>query len=355
MRKILHLILVQQYYRQNALFIFVILMGAFGFLSATEHLTLIRHALAHPSLMYLVFTVWTVHGIKTTAYAVQALGLKQNEFLHHLHLFSRQKRLWSFFMVQFQLVQLTFLYSLCMMVVSWQEGNLPVGLAGVLFHVLLCGAGAVLMERKCTRPDWRLPRILPRWGVLFPDWSFFPYHLLTQQTVLFFLSKGFSTGILMAVCVLFPTDDYDIRLLGLGAVLAAFSLTVIFQTWIFYEGRYFDFVRNLPLSLSERFLKYAVIVVILVLPECLVFLRNWPLELGWVSFLQVALLMYGVGLGLYFYQRWDGASDNLKPVVYSAIGLCILVMFRMPLALLGVMGALGGFLLFSATYYSEEV
>lgn len=354
MRRILHLTLVQQYYRQNALFIFVILMGAFGFLSGREHITLIRHALHQPTVLYVAFFFWALHSLKVTAFGLRALALRENEFLHHLHLFSRGQRILAFFLVLFQLIPLTFLYALCMAVVAWQEQKWGTGIAGILFHLVMCLLGAGLMEMKFTRPDWRLPRFLPRWSLPFPEWSFFPYYLVTRQTVLFFLSKVFSVGLLLIVCVLFPTDDYDVRLLGLGAVLAAFGSTVIFQNWIFYEWRYFDFVRNLPLGIPQRFAKYASVIFLLVLPEWLVLLRNWPWALGWMDLGRVAFLLYGVSLGLYFYQRWDGASDNFKPIVYAAIAFCILVMFQVPLEILAVLSGGGGFVLFRSHYYSEE-
>lgn len=354
MRQILHLTLVQPYYRQNALFIFVVLMGAFGFLSATEHFTLIRHALSQPTILYLVFLFWFLHGIKITSFTLHALGMRENEFLHHLQLYTTRQRFVAFFGVQFQMVQLTFLYAVCMAAIAWKEEKLGVGVLLLLFHFLLCFLGAWAMERKFSRPEWRLPRIFPVGIVRFPSWSFYPYYLLTRQTVLFFLSKAFGGMVLLAVCVLYPTDDYDVRLLGLGALMAAFSLTVIFQNWIFFERRYLDFVRNLPLGLWQRFLQNALGVLLLVLPEAVVLVRYWPAGLTVVEFLSVLTLLYGVSLGLYFYQRWDGASENIKPIVYTAIGLCILVMFRLPLVAVGLGAGIGAYFLFRRYYYEEE-
>jgi hypothetical protein len=349
MSRILYLTWVKTYYRQNAIFVFVIILVAFGFLRAKEHLTLIHYALEDYGVFFLACLLWILHGIKVIAYARRALLLKENEFLQHLLLFTRTERLWSFFGVIFQLVQLTFLYSLAMLIISYSAGYLEKGLLGIAVHFLLCAVGALVLESQLNRPKSLNNSRAWRAQLPIPQVLYYPYYLVSRQTVLFLVSKVFSGTVLMMVCLLYPTDDYDIRLLGLGGLMGAYSQSVIFQYWYFFERAYFDYYKNLPLSLFRRYYRYFVTVFILLIPEIIVLLRNWPVE--YTSFPQILILMVGIAMGLLFYQMFKG---EFQGIFFSGVGLSIAIMFDMPMWLYGLGAAGIGYLLLSKYYYLDE-
>ena len=351
MSRILYLTWVKTYYRQNAIFVFVVILLAFGLLRAKEHLTLIHSALEDNGVFLLACLLWILHGIKVIAYARRALLLKENEFLHHLHLFTRTARLLSFFGVIFQLVQLTFLYSVAMLIISYTAGYLEKGLLGIAVHLLLCAIGALVLESQLNQSKSLNIGRSRKVQFPIPQVLFYPYYLLSRQTVLLLVSKVFSGTVLMVVCLLYPTDDYDIRLLGLGGLMGAYSQSVIFQYWYFFERTYFDYYKNLPLNLGQRYVRYLITVIILLSPEIVVLLRNWPIE--YAQFPQIIMLMIGIAMGLLFYQMFKGKGE-FQGIFFSGVGLAISIMFDMPMYLYGLVAGGVGFFLLRRYYYEDE-
>lgn len=358
MIRILYLTIVKEYYRQNAIFIFAVMMFAFGFLRATEHLALMNQALGSLSVLLAFCLVWVLHGAKVISFAVRALTLRQNEFLYHLLAFPAYPRFRAFLVMIFALIQLTFLYALPMMALAfeyreWLSLGVIVGVNG-----LLVLTGALILEWKIRRFNSSQNVARKYFGFRFrtPRVLFYPRYLLVRQTVLFLITKGFTALVLMGVCFLFPTDEYDARLISLGCLLAGFGQSVILQHLHFFERIYFDTYRNMPLSVLEWFGGYVLTLGVIILPEAVVLARNFPMALGVGEGLVQFFFLWSVTVFLFHYQAFIAGDKEagFQVLFFSGLGLAILIMFKIPAWVFSGVGLILSYLILKKRFYAVE-
>ena len=151
---------------------------------------------------------------------------------------------------------------------------------------------------------------------------------------------------LAGVCQLYPTDDYDQRLLLIGLLLAVLGHSQVGGQVSAFERKYLLFLPNLPLSWAQRFGRYVLTYGLLWLPELLILLRNCPVGIsldyviwlwltGWGWLLLLHSLAYGYDV---LPERW------LSGVVAGFIGGLLAIMFGLPVGawlVLGWLGAVG--------------
>lgn len=358
MNRILYKTLVKEYYRQNAIFIFVVMMFAFGFLRAVEHLAIIKEALHSPMILGGIFLLWIAYGVKVTLFTLRFLSDRSNEYLYNIRLFSPQKRFFAFFNLQFVLMQLTFFYAIFMAVKGVLEKTWVAAVSIIGVNLLILIAGALIYEHKIKRPNSAQSTVRKYTGIRFttPQWLFFPRYLLTQQTVLFFITKVFTAFILMGVCYLFPTDDYDIRLIYLGSLIVAFGQSVIIQNLQFFEKLHFSFYKNMPIAKEIWALRYLGMVAVILIPETLVLFRNLPPTLSMLDAVLQVLFIVSVTFALLSYQLFRVRNNEVgfQLVFFTGVGLALLIMFKIPVAIFILTGTLVGLGLLWKYYYEVE-
>ncbi|WP_337040516.1 hypothetical protein [Emticicia sp. 17c] len=358
--KIFNLTIVREYYRQNAVFIFAIMMFCFGFLRAIEHITFIKSALKHPSILAFIFLTWALHGVKVILFTLRMLETRQNEFLYHARLFNPLKRFIAFCVLQLSLIQLTFLYSLAMIKIGIDEKQwAEIGYI-IIFNLLLTIAGAVLFEYRIQRPNasntTRKPiqQLLARFQT--PAYLFFVRYLFAKQPVLLLLTKLFGCLILMGVCNLYVTDDYDERLLSLGGLLVAAGHTVFCQQYFIFENKYLSITRNLPLSYQERLAQYALAYFILLLPEILVLTRNLPAEVSYLFMVCLVVFIASLIFLNHHVQYINNISHDafMQRLFFTGVLLLILIMFKIPVILMASVNFLIAIFVFRKHYFLSD-
>jgi hypothetical protein len=358
--RILNLTIVKEYYRQNAVFIFAILMFSFGFLRAEEHKTIIKSALNLPSLLLLVFIGWGLHAAKVILFTLRMFESKQNEFLYHIRLFSPMKRFLAFGIMQLSLLQLTLLYSLWMIKIGIEQGRYWQTLAIIICNLLLILAGVIIYEYRLKRPNAVSITKKPIQGFLSkfrtPDYLFFVRYLFSKQPVLLLLSKFFSCFILIGVCYLYPTDDYDERLLAIGGLIAAAGHTVFCQEFLYFENQYLSISRSLPISHLQRLLGYLRTYSILLLPETIVLLRNLPDGISYLFVLQLIIFILSMIFLNHHTQYINGISNEtyMQRVFLTGILLLLLIMYKIPVILVGLVNFLIASYVFKKHYYESQ-
>lgn len=334
MNKILYLTIVREYYRQNAIFIFTVLMFAIGFLRGNEHLAIINEALRSPFILSCIFLLWILYAVKVTLFTLRFLSQRSSEFLYHICLFPPAKRIWAFMNLQFSLIQLAFTYAVLMIGKGILEKTWWAALAIALVNVGMVVAGALVYEYRIKRPNSRQDVTRKYLNLTFttPRFLFYPRYLLTRQTVLLLITKSFTAFVIMGVCYLYPTDDYDIRLISLGCLLAAFSQSVILQHLHFFERMYFDMHKNMPVSSLRWFLNYLLTLAVILLPEAVVLARNLPAGLSATDGLIQFFFLLAVTVMLLHYQVFVAGNNEtgFQVVFFSGLGLAILIMFKIP-------------------------
>jgi len=358
MNRILYLTIVKEYYRQNAIFIFTVMMFAFGFLRGNEHLAIINQALHSPFILSCIFLLWVLYAVKVTFFSLRFLSLKSSEFLYHIRLFPPRKRILAFMNLQFSLVQLTFTYALLMMGKGIVERTWWAILAILLVNFAMVVAGALVYEYRIRRPNSRqdVTRSYLSLNFTTPQFLFYPRYLLTRQTVLLFITKSFTAFVLMGVCYLYPTDAYDIRLISLGCLLAAFSQSVILQHLHFFERMHFDIYKNLPVTSLRWFRNYLLTVAVILLPEAVVLARNFPAGLTLADGLMQFFFLISVTLILLHYQIFVAGNNEsgFQAVFFSGLTLAILIMFKIPAWLFAGAGLIAAYLILKKRFYEVE-
>ncbi len=358
MNKILYLTIVKEYYRQNAVFIFAVLMFAIGFLRGNEHLAIINEALRSPFVLSCIFLIWILYAVKVTLFTLRFLSQRSSEFLYHLRLFPTSKRILAFMNLQFSLVQLVFTYAVLMTGKGILEKTWWAVMAIVLVNLGMVVAGALVYEYRIKRPNSHQDTTRQYVSLAFttPQFLFFPRYLLTRQTVLLLITKSFTAFVLMGICYLYPTDDYDIRLISLGCLLAAFSQSVILQSLHFFERMHFSIYRNMPVSGLRWFLNYLLTLAVILLPEAVVLVRNFPAGLDMTDGLIQFLFLLSVTVMLWHYQVFIAGNNEsgFQVVFFSGVTLAILVMFKIPVWAFSVVGLVLAYLVLKRRFYEVE-
>ncbi|CAH0994589.1 hypothetical protein EMA8858_00699 [Emticicia aquatica] len=358
--RILNLTIVQEYYRQNAVFIFAILMFSFGFLRAQEHTTIIKLVLKLPSMLALTFLVWTLHTIKVILFSLRMLESKNNEFLYHIRLFSPIKRFIAFGLMQFSLIQLTFLYSLWMIKIGIEEHQIWAILAIFGFNIILIIAGIIAFEFRVKRPNSiqiiskPIQNLLSKYQT--PVYLFFIRYLFAKQPVLLLLTKLFSSLILIGICNLYPTDAYDERLLALGGLFVAVGHTVFCQQFFYFENQNLAFTRNLPIPTKKRLLTYLLAYLILLIPEIIVLFRNLPDGVGYFFAWQLMIFILSMVSLNHHVQYINGVSNDafMQRLFFVSLLFLLLIMFKIPVILMGLVNFTIATFVFSKNYYESQ-
>ena len=338
MLKVLNRVLIQTFYARNAGTFLVVILLAFGFLSAVEHKALITAALGSPFLLALVFGLWGLYLVKTTSFVRQELSAPEHRFLQTFWLVPTPKRLGLWLTVQIALMFPILAYGQWMVQIAAILQKWDSLIAIILWLVLLLVVGVWLNDHRLRHPNPESIR-LPYLPIRLPYELFFPTHWLRHEPLSLVLTKAFSGLLLAGVCRLYPTDDYDQRLLLIGLLLAVLGHSQVGGQLSAFERQYLLILPNLPLSWTQRFGRYVLIYSLIWLPELLILLRNYPTAIpldyvvwlwltGWGAILLMHSLAYGHDV---LPERW------LSGVMATFIGGLLLIMFGVPVGVwLGV-------------------
>lgn len=340
--RIFNLTIIREYYRQNTVFIFAVMMFAFGFLRAIEHITFIRNALRYPSILGAVFIAWALHGLKVTLFTLRQLEARQNEFLYHARLFPKFKRFLAFCLLQLSLIQLTFLYSLGMLKFAIEDSRWLEGGCIMACNAALIIIGAFVYEYKIGRPNSAQIKSRPirQFMARFrtPAYLFFIRYLFSKQPVLLLITKLFCCLVLIGVCNLYPTDDYDERLLALSGLLVAAGHTVFCQQYFIFENRFLLIARNLPLSSTYRLLIYSAAYFSLLLPEIIVLARNLPAGVDYTYMIFLIMFILSLIFLNHHVQYINNVSHDafMQRLFFTGILFLLLIMFKIPVFLMAI-------------------
>ncbi len=351
--------IVAEYYRRNMVFIFVIVLFCFGFLRAPEHIAIARQVLRSPLLLGLTFLVWGLNWLKTMIFVLRLMKERAYGFLYQARLLPVVHRFAAFSAVVFNLSWLTFLYAVFMAVIGMEE-QLPAAAALlVIFHFLLALSGAFLMEYRIRRPGTTgkksaLRPFLPSFST--PGFLFFIRYLMAKQPVLLLITKSFTLAMLAGCCLLYPTDDYDERLLAIGALLAGAAQVVISGQFFVFENRHLLLLKNLPLTSAARLAGYFKTHAVLLLPEMIILLNNLPEGVAYGFAVQLWWLVLGICLLIHFLGFIPGVPEDtlMKGLFYGGVVVFLLIMFRVPVLLLTGAALLSSVLVFRKYYYLAE-
>lgn len=339
----LNRVLVGPFYAKNAGTFLVIILLAFGFLSAREHKALITAALGSPFLLALVFLLWGLYWLKTVSYVRQELSAPEQLFLQTLWLVPTPVRLGLWMAVQTALLFPVLAYGgwMVQIAATYQKWDSLSAIGGYVLILILAGVKANDHRLRHPSPDTvRLPYL----NLRLPYELFFPTYWLRHEPLSFVLTKAFSGLLLTGVCRLYPTDDYDQRLLLIGLLLAVLGHSQVGGQVSSFERKYLLLLPNLPLSWLQRFGRYALTYGLIWLPELLILLRNCPAEVRhdyviwlWLTGWGWLLLMHSLAY------RYEVIPESWLTGIIAAFVIGLLtIMFGLPISAWLVIGWVGG-------------
>lgn len=335
--------LVRPYYARNAGFFGVVVYLAFGFMRPQDHHALIAAILTSPFLLLLTALLWSLYTLRATVFVRQLLNESPQRFLLSARLLPRPVRWGGWLLVAVMLLMPVEAYAGWMVALGAKHQLWLSNGAVVLIVLALVGASAAGIDHRIRYPypttAFHLPR--PNWTI--PYELFYPIFLLRHRPVAFLLTKTASLGLLVGVCRLYPTDDYDQRLLLLGLMMSLLAHAPICRTFFEFENTWLQLLPNLPFSRANRLARYALTYALLWLPELPALLYNGPQEIS-ASYL-VLLWLTGWTWLLLFHTRsyrsvWD--ADRWMPqLLWGFIGGLLLIMFGVPIGVWIGLGCLG--------------
>jgi hypothetical protein len=140
--------IVWDYYRKNTLFILAVILFAFGFLRGQEHIALAKQITGSSKMLFYVFILWLLYGVKTYLFVLRSLSLPEFRFLF----FSNQLRAWQrisiWLIVFFLLNQLTFLYAAFLIIVGVFEGRLLASSFILMAQAIIILIGILVLDYR---------------------------------------------------------------------------------------------------------------------------------------------------------------------------------------------------------------
>lgn len=342
MLTVLYRLLVLPFYIRNAGTFAVVFYFAFGFMRPMDHEALITAALGSPFLLLLFLLVWALYTARTVSFVRGQLTAPENLFLQTFRLIPDRPRwlYWLLLLAELLLPVIGYAGWMLARAVHYQRW------ASLLFIILalLC-----LLIGSVLAVDYRLQRPAPDSARLpgprfrLPYELFFPTYWLRHEPLSMVFTKLISCGLLAGICQLYPTDDYDQRLLLIGLMLAIITHSQVGRQLHQYEQRYLLLLPNLPLSAGQRFGRYALTYGLIWLPELFILLRNGPTDVPvyylaglWLTGWGWIMLLHSLNYGR------DISPDRWQLVIFwSFIGGLLAIMFGLPLLAWGVVGWLG--------------
>ena len=341
----LNRIFVKIFYARNAGTFLVVILLAFGFMRPLEHEALITAALGSWFLLAIVFILWGLYILKTATFVRQQLSAPEHLFLQTFWLISPPMRWAMWLSIQTALLLPIMAYAGWMLTIAVRLQQWGPLVAIVLCQSMLLIVGVMAADYRLRHPAPDAIR-LPRLPVRLPYELFFPAYWLRHEPLSLLLTKAFSGLLLAGVCRLYPTDDYDQRLLLIGLLLAVLGHSQVGGQVSAFERRYLLILSNLPMSWLQRFGRYVFTYGLIWLPELLILLRNCPvaIRLDYVVWLWLAgggwlLLLHSLAYGHdVLPERW------LSGVFAGFIVGLLAIMFGVPVGawmVLGWTGAVG--------------
>jgi len=357
---ILGRVIVREFYRANAgLFFLVIGIGA-GFMRAYEHIALAEFFSASPILMLVPISIWTIYLLNVLKFNRDILKRKENEFIFHITLLPPSQKWAGLFVTLFyQLLPIT-IYGIFLMAFSIRNGFMDTLLMNVLSLLLLIFFGTLALSHALHHPNQeKKTNFLNRFlnvSVTKPYFMFFPEWIARREPLMLFGTKAFACLILLGVTQLYKTDEYDLRLLALGVVIAFAAQVVLVWEMHRFDNFHFSLNRNLPLTLSKRLSQFLIAFVLLVLPELGMTIKNFPVELNGWSLIQS--ILFAMSIPIFFYgllYTKDRDQEQMMPFVFFfSIAWILLVLSQVPLWAITSINLIVGITCLKKFYYSFE-
>lgn len=335
---VLFKIFVREFYRQNTGFIWLMLFVGLVLTPGRAHLQLARMAAYNPAFLWLFFgPLWAFYALKVQIFVRKAWQKPENEICYLLACFSRRDISRQWIVVQAGLMAPVLAWAAFLIEVMATEQQFA-AVSGVLFLCLILHLTLLYdILGLIFHPNTGPLRIFQVPDFSWPEWGFgsFLYlrRLLHEGKGIAFLTKTLSVFLIWGVCRLFYTDQYDSRLVSLGLLFSGGIHTGIMQFWQRMDFKENLWIRNLPLSLGERFIQWSFACILISLPEMVLLSFRLPDAISPDYLPGSALFFTGIIAYSFHFQYYKPPSPEAPPTHIMAVifVMALLIMYGCPL------------------------
>lgn len=318
------------------------------------HLFLVLGCFRHAGMMATVFFLWFLYARKFTSFVVTEIYKPENIFLHVFNYLSRAKKTGLLFIATFLLMIPVWAYVIFMVITGVQYGYIGGVCVVIVYLLLLCFLSACLLERRLQNisegetPVLKSIRFTSFTGTLLR-------YVATKQLLTWGGLKIFTCGLLLLIAVNNPIRYYDGQTIFIVVSLGILGNGVLVYRCREFEDQYLGFYRTMPVRLGVRFLEYALLDFILIIPEILLLLLFVPKHMPLYDAVTFCLCGYSSMLlmtGITFYKQFT------KSQFYKLLSLvlCLQYIFLMTVGLpaLYIVLTILAILLFRWRFYKYE-
>ena len=355
---LLHKCISREYYRQSLAFYVLIAFVAFGFMTSREHVQLSTVIMAKPGLLIFVGLVWILHVAKTYIFFDKQLRFPENQIFQQVML-RNHFDIWKELILLQVTLNLPFIsYAFFMISIGLKNQNwISVGLV-ILINILLLIPPVYLKVRRLFNFQISSKAIKTSFADKFFNKPFFYFYrfLLDQRVLTLAGVKLLGLALLVGCALLYPTDDYDARLLGICVFLVGLGQTSIGLAYRDFISSRMIFERNMPLKLVNSFAKMIGQSIMLLLPELVILFYHWRNLLSlttlleacvYLSFIQVFWLSIQ-------YSAYLSSEKGMSRIFYVAMLHFILIMFKVPLIAFSLLIGGMAWFIYSRNYYTFD-
>ncbi len=319
--------LVLEFYKQNAAFFGLILLVFFGFIKSSEHVAIGTFLIQNPVALILLYLIWIAYSFKVILFLLPNINKKENQFLDVYLILDDKIKILSATSASVNLLAPILFYAAFLILLSISQHLYWPVLFIVGFSILLILLMTYFLHFRLIglpheKKVFQL-RFLKNFAI--QPILFFPSHLLRNEIVLLLLTKVYGCLLVIGTAALYSTDSFDLRLLTTGILLAAIGNVAIMNKYVWFQYQPMAFSLNLPIPDLQIILIQIFNIFLILIPEFIVLIRHYPLELNILDFL--GLILFSVGLNYFMYSWMIIKQIELNEFIVVVFWLVVLNTF----------------------------
>jgi hypothetical protein len=319
------------------------------------NLLIVLTLISSPVVLVLTFVGWIIYAIKSWNYAAAQLLIPSNQFLFYSSTsINKLDQFKSWFIVQFIIFLPIVVYGLFSFVIGIIFGYYTAPIIILLFILLLSTISAFVHVRQVNNPinvnsKSIFSRLVSGWDK--PFFSLFLYHAFDRLKITLIITKFISYGIIVGGFYLLANVNDELRvasIITLGIVMTHSIL--LYQSYRF-ENSYLSFVRNFPFSKTKICSEWALMYLLLTLPENIWLLARLDVGIG------VALVLFNVSTGMLIRSLLYFLGLDMRKYLYWVFYLLSLLFVAILLKLIWLLvlvNLVASFIIFNRNYYQQR-
>jgi hypothetical protein len=300
---------IKPFYKAHAgffFFLFIIFFGAVGNVDGAGlfdfHLSVIRGTLNNYFTFLLVLFLWLLYAKKCEQFFISRFRRQEYSFLHMLSLIKPGRLYFQLTMIQILFLLPVVIYATFICVVGiYQHSYLTVGVL-TFFLVAICLLGARWYLFQIQNPglsiEIKRDKIQVRMSES-PYWSIFIRYIVRYKKILLIGIKIFSCGILYAMVINQTGRQYDWDMFILFYSIGILGHGLLIHQIRDLEETRLRFYRSIPVSLFKRFSQYALLYLVILIPEIATVVLLTPKHLRYSDALLLVFFSYSMLLFLH--------------------------------------------------------